>query len=457
MDNQRGKPEQHTDPDGGFVPAGNKLEAVSRISALTGSPPETLGPGSKERRSVLVNLGAAFDIAAPPHTPKPALGRLLADRLGAQWDADCWSRGDTITLVGLNRLLQAGEVESRRRRDAARAVASKATDFASARSKLEAVSRISALTQSEPETLGPGGKERKSALINLALRLRAQVNLDAPKPALGQGLAGILGVLWDEQCWSAGNTITLVGLNRLLEGAERAIVQRSRPAARAGPFRDAAHEAAALLAVLSQVVPQQLDGRRCVEDMLAASSNQWAQDEWAGFFFEFVGLPALVNTFAGGPVTYANTRFDYALGDAWDLKVHSGRDSSTPLNAIDAIEACLRTGRGVGFLVLSGEAAFDDGEFRQWHRDLRAAEGRVPAPRADPPKFQRRSKVALQPALLEAFYFPDLSTVERALTDKVLAVMKQGRQASGASRRHKYSLHLGRARSHGLLIASREL
>ena len=37
-----------------FVPARNKLEAVARISNLTNSGPETLGPGSKEHKSVVL-------------------------------------------------------------------------------------------------------------------------------------------------------------------------------------------------------------------------------------------------------------------------------------------------------------------------------------------------------------------------------------------------------------------
>ena len=43
----------------GLVPACNKAEAVTRLSALTGSAPERLGPGSKERKSLLVNLATS--------------------------------------------------------------------------------------------------------------------------------------------------------------------------------------------------------------------------------------------------------------------------------------------------------------------------------------------------------------------------------------------------------------
>ena len=45
------------------------------------------------------------------------------------------------------------------------------SSFQPARSKIEAVTRIAALTNAPKEWLGPGGKEHKSVLINLADRL----------------------------------------------------------------------------------------------------------------------------------------------------------------------------------------------------------------------------------------------------------------------------------------------
>ena len=45
-----------TTADQWFKPAVSKIEAVNRISVLTGSGVEDLGPGSKERKRVLINL-----------------------------------------------------------------------------------------------------------------------------------------------------------------------------------------------------------------------------------------------------------------------------------------------------------------------------------------------------------------------------------------------------------------
>ena len=169
--------------------------------------------------------------------------------MGTTWDASCWSTGSTVTLEGLNRVLVAAEREVARRRSepqfalfGADLLSSGA--FAPARSRLEAVSRISSLTGSPPEELGPGSKERKSVLVNLAAGLGVDLDTSAPKPELGGTIAQALSVDWDEACWSAGHTITLIGLNRLLQGGEARLAgtQPSR-----GLFMSPRHEAAALL------------------------------------------------------------------------------------------------------------------------------------------------------------------------------------------------------------------
>jgi hypothetical protein len=93
-----------------FVPASDKLEAVNRISSIAGGPPESLGPGSKERKSVLESLLRALLLDIDPRgKTKPQLGAVLASELGVTWDQSCWSTGSTITLNGLNQLLHGAE------------------------------------------------------------------------------------------------------------------------------------------------------------------------------------------------------------------------------------------------------------------------------------------------------------------------------------------------------------
>jgi hypothetical protein len=186
--------------------------------------------------------------------------------------------------------------------------------------------------------------------------------------------------------------------------------------------------------------------------MREAEYSQWAQDEWAAFYFEFLGLPALINTFGGGPREYGNTRFDYGLGHPWDLKVHMASASTAPLNDCAAIEKALADGSGVGFLVLTGDVEYDDGEFRAWQRAYRQRFGKVAKQRLAPPKYARKSKPTFSPRLLEAFYIQDAAALREAVEGGVIKVMKQGAQTSGAPRRPKYALELVKARFQGDLL-----
>ncbi|MDQ6933807.1 MAG: hypothetical protein M3130_00645 [Actinomycetota bacterium] len=436
-----------------FVPARSKLEAVTRISALTHGPPQTLGPGSKERKSVLVNLAVGLDLNVDTNATKVDLGADIAAAIGASWDESCWSAGQTVTLVGLNRILEAGEDwlawrAKTFRQSLFEPLETHIETFVPARSKLEAVSRISALTNSPPEVLGPGSKERKSVLVNVAVGLDLNVDILATKPELGGQIAAELGASWDETCWSTGQTITLDGLNLLLRSAEARISH----AAGTGFFLSVRDEASALLSALADALPEQMDGRECIEEMQAADYSQWAQDEWVGFYFEFLGLPALVNAFGGGPRQIASTRFDYGLGHTWDLKAHMAHSGDAPLNDQAAMQVAVTEAGGLGFLVLTGQVEYDDGDFKAWQREFRLRHGKKPRKRARPPKYKRKSKTAFRPGMVEAFHIADEAALNEALGTGVLSVMVQGPQVSGRPRAPKYSLNLVKARMSDLLL-----
>ena len=66
-----------------------------------------------------------------------------------------------------------------------------------------------------------------------------------------------------------------------------------------GLFFTFREEGTALLGVLADAVSGVWEGRECVKEMRRAEYSQWAQDEWAAFYFEYKGLPALINAFVG--------------------------------------------------------------------------------------------------------------------------------------------------------------
>lgn len=85
--------------------ATTKAEAAARMYLLAGRPLEPLGPGSKEKKSALVALGAALDLDLEVVSGKTECGRIIAERLGSAWGEDCYSSGDTITMTGMCRLV----------------------------------------------------------------------------------------------------------------------------------------------------------------------------------------------------------------------------------------------------------------------------------------------------------------------------------------------------------------
>lgn len=442
-------------PTDDFLPAGSKAEAVARLYALAGAAPEPLGPGSTEKKSVLVAVARSLNLLVDTGATKPILGSQIARSLGAEWTPRAWSSGSTITLHGLNTLLEAVTFDLHQRAvrsDIEEALAEELGigGLRPARSKLEAVNRISALTRSGPQSLGPGSKERKSVLVNLATGLRLDVDTGLNKPELGAAIAGRLGVAWSPRAWSAGHTITLVGLNALLAGGERRLgLLGQGPADAFGTPRE---EAEALLAVLADAIDTTWDGRRCVETMRDSEFRHWRQTEWIGWHFEYVGIAALVNAFGGGPRRIRNTSFDYSLRTTWDLKAHStGGENAAILNDLDAIEAGLTEPSGLGFIVLTGDPDFSgSGAFDAWHR---AQRGAGPAH-----ERSRELKSGFTPLRLDAYHLKDSPTLDATKRRGEFAIMAQGRQPDGSARKPKLKIRFAAANAPGgSRVASRAL
>ncbi len=442
-------------PTENFLPAASKAEAVARLYALAGAPPEPLGPGSTEKKSVLLALARRLNLAVDGHAAKPELGAQVARALDAAWTPAAWSRGSTITLHGLNTLLEAATFELHQR--AVRSALEEALaeelgigGFRPARSKLEAVNRISALTRSGPQDLGPGSKERKSVLADLATGLSLDTDTTLNKVDLGAAIAARLGAPWSPRYWSTGQTITLDGLNALLAAGERRLGLLGQGPADA--FATPGEEAHALLAALAGAIDATWDGRRCVEAMRDAEFRHWRQTEWIGWHFEYVGIAALVNTFGGGPKRVLNTSFDYSLRTTWDLKAHgTGRENAAILNDLEAIEAGLTEPGGLGFIVLTGDPDYSDSvAFDTWHRAQRGA--------GPSHERSRALKSGFTPLRLDAYHLRGFPDLEAATLRGEFAVMAQGRQPDGSARKPKLKIRFDAADGPGgSRVASRSL
>ena len=458
-----------------FLPAETAGEAVTRIYSLTGAA----DAGTRGEKRAVVALRDALGVDVDTGATSDVMGAAIADKLDIPWLPALYLERHTLTLDGLNALLEgatdAYHDGSLRQLEAMRPDLLSGPAWAAfnpARSKIEAVNRISMLTNSGPEHLGPGGKEHKRVLINLV----AGLGLDIPittKHGTAEALAREFGAPWSDSCVSTQGTITLTGLNVLLAGAERRLGRLG--VARAMLFGTPEQEGAALAAALlngwrpvrqpdgsSRVV---WDARQCIDWMQRQGITKGPnENEWQGFYFEHRGTEILNSAFTPNPnpprSRYENTPFDYSLGYVWDLKAHTetqflpvtgttkaGR-AGAPLNDQLAMRACIDD-QGLGFLMVGGRGVMDeDRAFYQWHRIFK---GKEPAPSNTGRSTMR--KAAFEPLHVEAFWFANLAALDAAYAGGLIRDFHQGRQARGETRKLKYELHAPRARAAGLAVA----
>lgn len=333
-----------------------------------------------------------------------------------------------------------------------------------AKNKLEAVNRISAITHSGPQSLGPGSKERKSVLTNLAVAFFSDIDTEKNKIALFQDLVRNLGGTSEDSDFSSGYTITLRGLNKLYELATA--YQRIRNGGvKTAPEESPKAEADSYLGVIATALglaasstraewaSRSISGYEAVEEMFSANYKHRRQTEWFGWYTEFVGIPALKKNFGGGPVSIENTEFDYQGIRTWDLKAHTSKDSMVPLNDKEAIIAAIDKG-GLGFLIVRGSADFEnEAQFYRWHLAMR---GKNPDEKERKPN-SRKLKVNVRVTSLDAFCFANRTELQQATEDGILVDFNQGHQADGSLRKVKLKLDLDKALDSRFLITSLEI
>lgn len=441
-----------------FIAAKSKTEAVARLYAAAdvAAPTPLLGPGSKERKSVLTKTATRFGLHVNTDAAKDVLAREIVEAFGGTWDARYSSTGQTITLAGLNAVLEPAERCRRLEAECELRTLDPIypPGFSPARDKLEVVRRISSLTGARPQDLGPGSKERKSVLTDLVENLSLPIDTRLSKTRLAAAIVHHFGLTWTDTCWSRGETLTLVGLNTVLAGAERRVLHGIHAS-----HTRLIQEAHLLVSALAHTCPPYWEGRSCVQQMVDNEYAKARQTEWVGWYFEFIGLPALINAYGGGPQRIGATEFDYARTFVWDLKTHAQPGlrrrhdvaGDAPLNDRDAIRQCVENTGSLGFLVLSGSSVPDaDGSFDTWHRMVRgntkARTGR-----------SRTLKAAFTPVTVDAYVLQGTKGLESALEKKVLTAFSQGRQQNGDPRAPKLKLDLGRGRDEGYVMASSAL
>lgn len=460
--------EQRFDPD--FIPAESLSEAVTRIGALTGVTPE----GTRGEKRALLALRDALALDVPTVETNAVLGASLAYALGIEWDPFAFVNKTMLTLDGVNAILYGASIAYEE--GSLKAIAAASAPglsgpewelFQPAVSKIEAVTRISSLTNSGPEWLGPGSKEHKSVLTNLATKVLPEIRQGGlSKTQLAGEIARALGVPWGDEFISTGETIRLSGLNVILAGVERKVGRLGSGYAEGlTPEGEGAALVDALWQKLLRPKERSWDAREKTEWLHDEGTRQENQMEWPGFYFEYRGKDVLNGAFRPNPVPpqrkFGNTIFDYALNHVWDLKAHTAEqrlpstganrplDDDVQLNDADAVRACVDL-QGLGFLILSGRGLTDeDGSFKEWHD---AFKGKIPTPSLS--GKTRKRKAGFIPLIVEAYWIANTPALDAAVLKGVLKAVKQGRQQSGAARPDKFNMRLVPARRH-LRVAAR--
>lgn len=451
---------QKFDPE--FIPASSLAEAATRIRALTGVTPEA----TRGEKRALLALRDALELDVPTVETSAVLGAALADQLGIEWNAVAFTRRTMLSLEGVNAILYGASIAYQE--GSLKRIASSTPPgltgpdwetFEPAVSKIEAVTRISALTNSGPEWLGPGSKEHKRVLINLASKLVPEIDQKGlSKTRLGGEIARAFGVHWGDGLISTGETIRLTGLNVILAGAERKLGRLGTAYAEGlTPAGEGVALVDALWQRLLRGTELAWEGREKTRWLRDQGTRQENQMEWPGFYFEHRGKDLLSSSFRPNPnppqVRFENTVFDYSLNHVWDLKAHTAEqllphsgtrrsmDDEVQLNDADAVRACVNK-QGLGFVILSGRGVMDeDGAFKAWHDDFKR---KAAAPSLS--GNSRLRKAAFKPFAIEAFWIANLEALNAAIVAGAIKVAVQGRQPSGAARPSKFNMRLIPAR-----------
>jgi hypothetical protein len=84
-----------------------KKEVIDEISSLIGVSLPPLSTGSTESREIFEIINRELGLGINDASTKPEFAREIVERAGIVWSPDCESRGSTVTLNGLQLVLDA--------------------------------------------------------------------------------------------------------------------------------------------------------------------------------------------------------------------------------------------------------------------------------------------------------------------------------------------------------------
>ena len=217
--------------------------------------------------------------------------------------------------------------------------------------------------------------------------------------------------------------------------------------------QDVVQEADEILSVLKKTLPKKIDGKEAILELKRIDYN-WKQMEWIGWYFEHLLFTKIIEALGGtGGPTFGNTAFDYKKKFVWDFKTHpiitpKGTPNDTMiLNDKEAVDLCIQKYHGLGFIVVHGNAVFDDtGEFKAWHDALKGGHSNYEIERIKRGAPSRKRKCAFEIDHIEALFFKNSDELNRGVSDRWIHFFQEGmRNADGSPRRSKYAIKTTKA------------
>lgn len=201
-----------------------------------------------------------------------------------------------------------------------------------------------------------------------------------------------------------------------------------------------------ILAILKSELPKFIDGKQAITEMKNQGSRNWKQMEWIGFWFEHFVERQVIPKLGGhkGP-TYGTTEFDFKKHYVWDLKAHPNESRSLILNDQDAIQNCVSLEGGLGFIIVSGDAHYDDEgqSFKKWHDSLKGNMSNYEVDRIKRGAPSRRRKISFSPKELNAVWFSNTYELLEASLQGWLKPFQEGmRNSNGKPRPSKYQMKI---------------
>lgn len=129
--------------------------------------------------------------------------------------------------------------------------------------------------------------------------------------------------------------------------------------------------------------PKYWDGKTAILEMRDNGYPHWRQNEWIGFYFQYLcdkNLPKAGMKIPG--TKYGRAEFDGNLMIDWDFKAHPifNKDGKAKteliVNDMEATVATIAKNGQAGLIVACGVAKFNDTDmsFRTWHKELKGGD-----------------------------------------------------------------------------------